>query len=223
MATKKISQLTAATDVAAADLVPIVDDPSGTAVTKRATWTLVRDYILGISGGVSTEAEDKVFTADIAQGAAQGAAGNKTSIVVRVTGMTNAAATTVATVTVPNGNHSAGIFLRGVAWLGAGGAVAAHEGAVAFERTAVVTRTTGVALNNASTDVIGQPTSQQSVTGGASITVALGFGATSGAAGATQTFTLTIAVTRGSGSSTNHGCELYITLLNAENSGITIA
>lgn len=51
MPTKKITELPAASSVIATDLVPMVDDPSGTAVTQKATWSLVRNYVLGISGG----------------------------------------------------------------------------------------------------------------------------------------------------------------------------
>lgn len=62
MATTKISQLPAASAVVATDLVPIVDDPSGTPVTQRATWTQVRDYILGISGGAVNVSENVAIT-----------------------------------------------------------------------------------------------------------------------------------------------------------------
>lgn len=58
MAVVKISQLPAASAVIATDLVPMVDDPSGTPVTQKATWTLVRDYILSVSGGTATISEN---------------------------------------------------------------------------------------------------------------------------------------------------------------------
>lgn len=50
----KISALVAAADVVDADLVPVVDDPGGTPVTKKATWAQVWTWIqtkiaLGIS------------------------------------------------------------------------------------------------------------------------------------------------------------------------------
>ena len=49
MADAKISALTAIDAVAAADLFAIVDDPAGTPVTKKATASQVRTYILGLA------------------------------------------------------------------------------------------------------------------------------------------------------------------------------
>jgi len=49
MADAKISALTAIDAVAAADLFAIVDDPAGTPVTKKATASQIKDYILGLA------------------------------------------------------------------------------------------------------------------------------------------------------------------------------
>lgn len=54
MADTKISALTALDAFASGDLFPMVDDPSGTPVTKKATINQVRDYVVsGIAGGKS--------------------------------------------------------------------------------------------------------------------------------------------------------------------------
>lgn len=68
MANVKISQLPAASSVVATDLVAIVDDPSGTPTTQRATWTLVRDYILGMAGGDINLSEDVSAAATVTVG-----------------------------------------------------------------------------------------------------------------------------------------------------------
>lgn len=46
MAQTKITQLPASSGLVGTDLVPVVDDPSGTPVTQKATWTQVRNFIL---------------------------------------------------------------------------------------------------------------------------------------------------------------------------------
>lgn len=73
---KKVTQLPAATSIVATDLVLVVDDPSGSAVTLKATWTKVRDYILGISSGTATITESVVVsgTLTVSQAAAINAA-----------------------------------------------------------------------------------------------------------------------------------------------------
>jgi hypothetical protein len=49
MADAKISELTAIDAVAAADLLAIVDDPAGTPVTKKATASQIKDYIVALA------------------------------------------------------------------------------------------------------------------------------------------------------------------------------
>lgn len=46
MADAKISALTALDSFASGDLIPMVDDPSGTPVTKKATINQVQSYIV---------------------------------------------------------------------------------------------------------------------------------------------------------------------------------
>jgi hypothetical protein len=49
MADARISELTAIDAVAAADLLAIVDDPAGTPVTKKATASQIKDYIVALA------------------------------------------------------------------------------------------------------------------------------------------------------------------------------
>lgn len=60
MATKKITELTAATSVAATDIVPVVNDPSGTPATKKATI----GQLVAAGGLVAPGASGNILTSD---------------------------------------------------------------------------------------------------------------------------------------------------------------
>lgn len=55
---KRITQLPAATSLAAADVLAIVKDPAGSATTQKLTGALLRTYVLTVSGGTATIAEN---------------------------------------------------------------------------------------------------------------------------------------------------------------------
>lgn len=137
-----------------------------------------------------------------------------------VTTIADNVATATVTVTVPNAAHSAGGKLVIKAAAGAGGAIGADEFSVENEYAWVVTRTAGVnAVATLTAIVTGVAAS---VAGGAAVTLTAAFSAISGAVGATNTFTLNVTIAHGSGSSTNHTCFVYGTLLNDNASGVTI-
>jgi hypothetical protein len=139
-----------------------------------------------------------------------------------VTGIADNAATATLTGTIPNGNHSAGgkIIFKGAA--GAGGAIGSDEFSAEIEYDWVVTRTTGAnAVVTLSAALLTAITA--SVAGGATPTISAAVSAVSGAVGATNTFTFNVTIHAITGSSTNHTCFVYLTSLNDNASGFTVA
>lgn len=60
----KISALGAITTVAGEDLVAIIDDPSGTPVSKKATIDQIKTYVGGITASSTDTFTNKTFDAD---------------------------------------------------------------------------------------------------------------------------------------------------------------
>ena len=138
-----------------------------------------------------------------------------------VTGIADATATAVFTVSVPNAAHSATIAVEHACSLGAGGAIGANEATGSVSYNVSVARTSGVNAVASISSAYGS--SASSVAGAATITVTGDLGAVSGAVGATNTFTIRATVTKGSGASANHTCVSSARLLNANASGVTIS
>ena len=164
-----------------------------------------------------------IFSAVVsAGGGGGGLVTSRAEINKAVTGIANNVATATFTVTIPNGAHSASgrVALKGAA--GVGGAIGADEFSALVEYDWVVTRTTGVnAVVTLSAALLTAITA--SVAGGATPTIAGAVSAISGAVGATNTFTINVTINALTGSSTNHTCFAYCSLLNDNGSGVTIA
>lgn len=138
-----------------------------------------------------------------------------------VTGIADATATDILTVTVPNAAHSASIEVILNGSLGAGGAIGANEATGTVVYNVSIARTAGV--NAVATISTAYGSSTSAVAGAATITVTGDLGAVSGAVGAANTFTIRATITKGSGASANHTCVATARVLNANASGITIA
>lgn len=152
---------------------------------------------------------------------AAGAAVSRAEINKQVTAIADNVATDLVTITIPNSAQSAGGKFIVKCSAGAGGAIGANEFTAANEYDFVVTRTTGVnAVATLSTAFL--TTITASVAGGATPTLAGSISAISGAVGATNTFTFKATVHAITGSSTNHTCFVFGTLLNDNTSGVTI-
>ena len=150
-----------------------------------------------------------------------GAATTRTEINKLVSAIADATATAVFTVTVPNAAHSANVEVTLNGSLGAGGAIGANEATGSIKYNVSIARTAGVNAVATISTAYGSTTS--SVAGAATITVTGDLSAISGAVGATNTFTIRVTITKGSGSSANHTCTAHAVLLNANATGITIA
>lgn len=151
-----------------------------------------------------------------------GAATSRTEINKAITAITDAVAKATFTVTIPNGAHSASLKVKLVGSLGAGGAIGANEASQSVEYHIDIARTAGANAVATIGAAIGQPASA-AVSGAATVAVSAALSAISGAAGATNTFTVDVTVTKSGGSSDSHTCLCYGQLVNANASGVTIA
>lgn len=151
-------------------------------------------------------------------GGAAAAAGTMDTLVVRKTGIADNSATNIITVTVPNGEHNAAIFLDILGHLGTGTDLS--ESSRCGTGVIVLARKTGVDTVAAASALAQAQIATTS--GGATLTLAYGVTAMTGAAGATQTFsiTLTMVVT---GTITDHAAVVGARLLNSAGTGVTMA
>ena len=151
-------------------------------------------------------------------------AGGENSITVfrkAVSAIANNVATTALTITIPDAAHSALVKVDYLAWLGAGGAIGAHEAVAAALSMYRITRVAGV--NAVGTAVVVSATAGTAVAGGATITFTAGtLSAVIGAIGAENSFTVSVTIARGSGASDNHEVLMRVEVINAEGTGITV-
>ncbi len=151
-----------------------------------------------------------------------GAAAVQTEVTKKVTGLGNATATDVLTVTVPNAQHAALIDVDVLGVLGAGGTIGAGESFILSKYQIIVGRTAGVAAVAVVSAAIGGQ--KGAVAGGDAMTSAVvTVSAISGAVSAPNTFTIKVAITKASGASDNHVAVVSARLLNENAAGITIA
>ncbi len=150
------------------------------------------------------------------------AAGVNLSGTKTVTALADAAATTVLTITIPNAEHAALIKVKAVGISGAGGSIGEGESAIGIEFLVAVARTAGVNAAVAGASAA-ESTGAATVTGGNGLTIARGFGAVTGAVGATNTCAVQITVSRAAGTATNHIALVTWDVLNFKASGVTVA
>lgn len=145
-----------------------------------------------------------------------------TNVTKSITGMADAGAVAVFTVTVPNAQCNAIIDLDFCGTLGAGGAIGAGESSRISKYQLVLARTAGVAVVATLSALIGGAVA--SVAGAASVSsVTATLSGITGGVGATNTFTINVAITRSGGSSTNHTLAAFASILNQNTGGVTIA
>ncbi len=198
-------------------------------IAKRKSGNRVFEFTAALSNfalttlnqtvtAVKTFSSTPIFSAGSALGAAAGAAGSQYNTVIRKTGIADNTATDVITVTVPNAEHNAGIFLDIVAHLGAG-TDNSESTRVATGVIAVARKTGDATVGVAST--LAQ-TAIATTSGGGTITLAYAVSTITGAASVTQTFTITLTIVK-TGTVTDHTAVIGVRVLNSAASGITVA
>ena len=154
-------------------------------------------------------------------GGVAAAATTSSQILKAVTGIADATATAVLTVTVPNAAHSATVRITVVGSLGTGGAIGANEASGTVSYDLAVTRFTGVAMGATISSAYGS--GMAATVGSATVTVTVANTLNGEGVGATNTATLKVTITKSAGSSANHTCLVYAQILNANATGITIS
>lgn len=191
-------------------------------VTPSATGNPVELSVTGGDSNIGLKLSPKgtgqllLNSVDVQMNGAAGAAMSKQTLLKVTTAIPDATATAIATVTVPNGNHSAVIRIIVAATL---------TGADAYESTRVVeyqivlARVTGANVVAAISAAIGGQIA--TVAGGATLTTSLDLSSITGAVGAVNTFTIRVTNT-GSVAQVSK-VVAHIELINAEASGVSVA
>jgi len=161
---------------------------------------------------------NKTLTAPLstlpAFGVATGGVGSETIGTFFKTGLTDAAATQIAVVTIPNAVHGGIVEIEALGVLGDGDSCSVAKYQAAFSRI-----TGANALK-----VLSAAVTEAHTTGAtANATTTITLGTVTGAVGASNTFAINITVTRSAGASTNHVGVVSCKLLNAFASGLSIA
>lgn len=154
--------------------------------------------------------------ADHQQNGAAGGALSKQTLLKATTAIADAVATAIATVTVPNGNHSAALRVLVVATLTGADA---YESTRVVEYQVVLARTTGLNVVAAISALIGGQIA--TVSGGATLTTVLTLSSITGAVGASNSFTINVTNT-GSVAQVSK-VVAHIELINAESTGVSVA
>ncbi len=160
------------------------------------------------NGGILAAKFSRITSASVSIAGSFGSALTQT-IKRDLTGMTNAAATTVATITIPNQQNTASFEVHVTGYLGAGGAIGAGEAHATNNYLISVTRTAGVDTAVAISSAYGAVAS--AVAGAATCTAVVTLGAVTGLSSATQTVAIQVTVSRSGGSSANHVAKTIIT------------
>jgi len=151
-------------------------------------------------------------------GTAANAAGAQREIVVRKTGIADNTATSIITVTVPNSEHNAAIFLDILAHLGTGTDLS--ESSRCATGAIVLARKTGV--DTVATAATLTTTQIATTSGGGTLTLAYGVSSITGASSATQTVDIQVTLVK-TGTITDLTAVVSARLLNSLATGVTMA
>lgn len=201
--------------------------PSSTTAAELTTLHGVTAGTVAASSAVVVNANKAVDTlrgtAELVVGgtAIPGGATVTQTITKAITGLADTTAVDFFTVTVPNAAHAAMIDIEVTGVLGAGGSIGAGEGSRVAKYQCILARTAGVNAVATLSAAIGG--AEAHVAGGQAITsVVLTLSAIAGAVGASNTFTIKVAVTRSGAGATNHTAFATAKTTNQNAAGVTI-
>mgnify|MGYP001571168226 CR=1 FL=1 len=146
-----------------------------------------------------------------------GTATSASKLTKKVTGIADNTATDVLTVTIPNANHAAAIKLT---FLSSNGSTDAFESSRVATGHVVVARTTGVVTVTTAAAI--DDAAIATVAAGATHTLAYNVSAVTGAAGASNSFTIQVTIDD-SGNLGSNQIVVLAEIINAEATGITIS
>lgn len=197
----------------AAEINLIDNSVAGTSVASKA---------LSLDANKATDILRAKSELSVGGTAVPGAASVMTSVTKAVTAFTDTTAKAVWTVTVPNAAHAAVIEVDVLGVLGAGGAIGAGEGSRISKYQVVLARTAGVNVVATASSAMGG--AEAHVAGAASVSsVVVTVSSITGAVGASNTFTINVAITKSGGASDNHTLVGTARVLNQNATGVTIS
>ena len=168
--------------------------------------------VVGAAGQLNTLAVTNLV---IGTTTAPGAASQSISLINKKTGIVDTVATSIFTVTCPNGNHTAVVSLTLLAAVNNAGALDSARCAIG---SVVFDRVTGANLVGSVSVLTGAAIA---TAGSATLTLAYGVAAVVGAVGAVNTMDIQVTLTKTGG--TNHQIVVLAAILNSEPAGMTIA
>lgn len=212
------------------DTLDILDPDTGTfygvplaAVSGITAGTVTASKGVVVDANKSVDVLQATTSLSLGGTGVPGAAAVETTITKAVTAFADTTAKDVFTVTVPNAQHAAAFEIECLGVLGAGGAIGAGESTMRTKYAIALARTAGVACV-VGVSAIADAAANAKVAGADDITsVVVTCSAMTGAVGATQTFTIKVAITRSGSGATNHTGVFVARLLNQNATGVTIS
>ncbi len=157
----------------------------------------------------------------IAAAPVAGGANTMTEFIKLITGIQDAAATSVLTINVPNSAQAAIVILDILGSLGAGGAIGAFEASIAVRYKIAVCRTAGVAAVATANTI--EESNAVAVAGAATVTGTAVVGSVGGVVTVLNTFAINLTLGHSGGSSQNHQAVVRAQVINAVGSGVTVS
>lgn len=198
----------------------IESDPTGSGTITNLGANTIQETSRNLDGVLFQKLGSRAVKGTDTIGGVPRNEATNTSIVKKITGLTDAAFTTCLNVFIPNAATSATLRIKALGSIGAGGAIGANEASSSIECDVVIARTAGLTTVTAQSASYG--VASAAVAGATTCAVAIDASLVVGAASADQTLIIRVSVTKGGGASTAHTATVFAELLNMNNSGALI-